>query len=246
MINTRFIVALAMTLLLTICACNKKDQPANSKAETQTSVVKTESGTESDKLHEEPSLDAVPHPSSSIYDFSVKSWDGNEISLKNYQGKVVLIVNSAIACGFTPQYEGLEKIYQKYREKGFEILDFPCNQFGAQAPGTDEEIHQFRDEQYKLSFPQFAKIDVNGEQAAPLYKYLVSLKGFAGFDPESELSSILDNVLSKEHPNYKETPDIKWNFTKFLFDRNGKFIDRYEPTTTPEMLDKIIEQVISE
>ena len=246
MINTRIIAILAITLLLSISACNKKDQNNSQEPAPQSDVVKAEPGTEADKSQAEPSQDAVAHEAASIYDFKVKTWDGKEVSLKDYQGKTILIINSAIVCGFTPQYEGLEELYQKYHEKGFEILDFPCNQFGAQAPGTDEEIHQFRADQYKLSFPQFAKIDVNGEQADPLYQYLVSLKGFAGFDPQSELTPILDKVLSKDHPDYKNTPDIKWNFTKFLFDKNGKFIDRYEPTTTPEMLDKIIEKVISE
>lgn len=242
MINARLVVILAVTMLLSLCACNKKEQASSREAETKADAVRVESDMESAKPQDEPAV----REAASLYDFTVKSWDGKDISLKNYQGKTVLIVNTAIACGFTPQYEGLEAVYQKYHEKGLEILDFPCNQFGAQAPGTDEEIHQFRAEQYKLSFPQFAKIDVNGEQAAPLYQYLVSLKGFAGFDPESELSPVLDKVLSKDHPDYKETPDIKWNFTKFLFDKNGKFIDRYELTTTPEMLDKIIEKVISE
>ena len=246
MIKTRIAAILAIIMLLCICACNKKDQTTSRETDTQSDAVKAEPATETAKTQAAPSPDAVAHNAASIYDFKVKTWDGKEVSLKDYQGKAILIINSAIACGFTPQYEGLEAIYQKYHEKGFEILDFPCNQFGAQAPGTDEEIHQFRDEQYKISFPQFAKIDVNGEQADPLYQYLVSLKGFAGFDPQSELTPILDKVLSKDHPDYKETPDIKWNFTKFLFDKNGNFIDRYEPTTTPEMLDKIIEKVISE
>ena len=246
MTHTRLIAILAITMLLSICACDKKDQNNSQETAAQSDAIKAEPGTEADKTQAEPSPDGVAHEAASIYDFKVKTWDGKEVSLKDYQGKAILIINSAIACGFTPQYEGLEEIYQKYHEIGLEILDFPCNQFGAQAPGTDEEIHQFRADQYKLSFPQFAKIDVNGKQADPLYRYLVSLKGFAGFDPQSELTPILDKVLSKDHPDYKETPDIKWNFTKFLFDKNGKFIDRYEPTTTPEMLDKIIEKVLSE
>ena len=179
-----------------------------------------------------------------IYDLTVKDAYGNDVALSGYRGKVLLIVNTATGCGFTPQYEGLQDLYEKYNAEGFEILDFPCNQFGAQAPGNDQEIHDFRVNEYKLTFPQFAKIDVNDENADPLYRYLVSQKGFAGFDPSSELTPILDGVLSKQDPNYKETPDIKWNFTKFLFDRKGHLIDRYEPTTTPEDLDERIAQLL--
>ncbi len=148
-----------------------------------------------------------------LYDFKMKDTSGAEISLADYHGKVLLIVNTATGCGFTPQYEGLEKLYQTYRDQGFEILDFPCNQFGGQAPGTEEEIVSFCKLNYGVSFKQFAKIDVNGEHEAPLYTYLKSQKG--GF------------MGSK----------IKWNFTKFLVDRDGNVVDRFAPTATPEKLE---------
>lgn len=226
-------------VMLALCgACDRKaEQPAPVQP-----PVQAESAQPSDA--KAPESDALKQ--GALYDFTVKSWDGKDVSLKDYSGKVILIVNTAIACGFTPQYEGLEALYQKYHDKGLEILDFPCNQFGAQAPGTDAEIHDFRTTEYKVTFPQFAKVDVNGSKASPLYRYLVSQKGFAGFDPDSELSARLDEILSQKNPNYKDLPDIKWNFTKFLFGRDGQLIDRYEPTTTPEALDKILEPMFSE
>lgn len=155
-----------------------------------------------------------------IYDFKVKDTKGNDVSLEQYKGKVLLIVNTATGCGFTPQYEGLENLYRKYRDRGFEILDFPCNQFGHQAPGTDAEIGQFCTLNYDTTFPRFKKIDVNGENAAPLYKWLKSQK--KGF-----LNSA-----------------IKWNFSKFLIDRNGNVIDRFSPTTKPEKLESDIQKLL--
>ncbi|MBQ6386736.1 MAG: glutathione peroxidase [Lachnospiraceae bacterium] len=156
----------------------------------------------------------------SIYDYTVKDRKGNDVSLSAYQGKVLLVVNTATGCGFTPQYEGLEKLYRKYREQGFEILDFPCNQFGKQAPGTDEEIHEFCTLRYDTTFPQFRKIEVNGSGEAPLYTWLKSEKG---------------GVLGSR---------IKWNFTKFLIDRNGRVADRFAPTDTPEKLEAKIRELI--
>ena len=151
-----------------------------------------------------------------IYDYTVKAKDGTEVSMKDYEGKVLLVVNTATGCGFTPQFEGLQDLYEKYQEQGFEILDFPCNQFGNQAPGSDEEITDFCSSRYGITFPQFAKIDVNGENEAPLYTYLKSKKG---------------GIMGK---------NIKWNFSKFLVDRQGNVVDRFAPTTTPEALDKEI------
>ena len=156
----------------------------------------------------------------SIYDYTVKDRKGNDVSLSAYQGKVLLVVNTATGCGFTPQYEGLEKLYRKYREQGFEILDFPCNQFGKQAPGTDEEIHEVCTLRYDTTFPQFRKIEVNGSGEAPLYTWLKSEKG---------------GVLGSR---------IKWNFTKFLIDRNGRVADRFAPTDTPEKLEAKIRELI--
>ena len=152
----------------------------------------------------------------SIYDIKVRAMDGSETALEGYRGKVLLIVNTATGCGFTPQYTGLQELYEEYREKGFEILDFPCNQFGSQAPGTEEEIHTFCTGRFGITFPQFAKIDVNGEQEDPLYTYLKQQKG---------------GLLGEK---------IKWNFTKFLVDRDGKVIGRFSPTETPKALEKKI------
>ncbi len=156
----------------------------------------------------------------SIYDYKVLDAKGNEVDLADYRGKVLLIVNTATGCGFTPQYEGLEKLYKKYAEKGFEILDFPCNQFGNQAPGTDQEIMNFCQLRYKTSFKQFKKAEVNGENELPLYTFLKSQKG---------------GVLGSK---------IKWNFTKFLVDRDGNVIERFAPTVTPEKLDAKIAAIL--
>ena len=145
----------------------------------------------------------------SIYDYSVKDMEGKDVSLSDYKGKVLLIVNTATGCGFTPQYTGLEALYRKYKEQGFEILDFPCNQFFGQAPGSDEEIHSFCTLKYDVSFKQFHKIDVNGDKADPLYVYL------------------------KEQKKGR----IKWNFTKFLVDRNGNVVERYGSMVKPEKID---------
>ena len=148
-----------------------------------------------------------------IYDFKVRNAKGVEVSMADYKGKVLLIVNAATGCGFTPQYEGLQKLYDKYKDLGLEILDFPCNQFGHQAPGTEEEIQEFCTLKYKTTFPLFAKIDVNGKNADPLFTYLKNQQG--GFLGD----------------------DIKWNFTKFLVSRDGKVIDRYAPVTKPESIE---------
>ncbi len=181
---------------------------------------------------------------SSIYDFTVKDNKGNDVSLSQYKGKVVLIVNTATACGFTPQYSELEALYEAYADKGLEILDFPCNQFGAQAPGTDEEIHEFCTLRFNTRFPRFKKIDVNGENELPLYTYLKSQKSFAGFDPAHPLTEILHNMFSKADPDYTKKPDVKWNFTKFLIDKDGKVVERFEPTATKEALAPAIEGLL--
>ena len=166
----------------------------------------------------------------SIYDFNVKDDAGKDVSLAEYKGKVLLIVNTATRCGFTPQYKELEALYEKYAKDGFEILDFPCNQFGGQAPGTIQEIHQFCTANFNISFPQFDKIDVNGENASPLYVYLKSQKGFGGFDVTDERGKMMDGMLRKQDTDYDKKSDIKWNFTKFLVSRDGQVIKRYEPT----------------
>lgn len=179
-----------------------------------------------------------------VYDFSVKDRKGKEVSLKEYSDEVLLIVNTATKCGFTPQYEELESLYEKYHSKGFEILDFPCNQFGQQAPGTDEAIHEFCKLNYGTQFPRFKKLKVNGTDADPLYAYLTSQRGFAGWDMEHPIAHILDDILSKEDPDYKSKPDIKWNFTKFLINKKGLVVARFEPTEKIENIARQIEQLL--
>lgn len=166
----------------------------------------------------------------SIYDYQVKDDAGKNVSLSAYKGKVLLIVNTATRCGFTPQYKDLQALYEKYHAQGLEILDFPCNQFGSQAPGTIQEIHQFCTANYDIKFPQFDKIDVNGANESPLYTYLKSQKGFAGFDLSDPTGSKLDQMFKKNDPDYAKNPSIKWNFTKFLVSKDGKVIKRYEPS----------------
>jgi len=166
----------------------------------------------------------------SIYDFKVKDDAGNDVSLADYKGKVLLIVNTATRCGFTPQYKELEELYEKYHAEGLEILDFPCNQFGAQAPGTIQEIHQFCTANFNIQFPQFDKIDVNGADESPLYTYLKSQKGFSGFDLNDQRGKMMDGMLRKQDADYDKKADIKWNFTKFLIARDGSVVKRYEPT----------------
>ena len=155
-----------------------------------------------------------------IYDYKVKDMSNNEVSLSDYKDKVLLVVNTATGCGFTPQYAGLEAMYKKYKDKGFEILDFPCNQFLGQAPGTAEQIHTFCTSKYNISFKQFAKIEVNGKNEEPLYTYL------------------------KEQQKGFGSSKIKWNFTKFLVARDGKIVKRFGPATTPEKIDKEVEKLI--
>lgn len=178
----------------------------------------------------------------SIYDFSFKAQDGSEVSMSDYKGKVLLIVNTATGCGFTPQYDELQDLYELHQKDGFEILDFPCNQFGNQAPGDDEEIHSFCTGRYGITFPQFAKIDVNGENAIPLYKHLTENTTFGGFNGAAGL--MLKAVAKKMDKDYKNNGNIKWNFTKFLINRNGEIVARFEPT---EALDKVkakVEEVL--
>lgn len=166
----------------------------------------------------------------SVYDFKVKDDAGKEVSLSDYKGKVLLIVNTATRCGFTPQYNELEALYEKFHAEGLEILDFPCNQFGEQAPGTIQEIHQFCTANFNIQFPQFDKIDVNGPEESPLYTYLKAQKGFGGFDINDKTGKMMDGMLRKRDADFDKKSDIKWNFTKFLVSRDGKVLKRYEPT----------------
>ena len=180
----------------------------------------------------------------SIYQLKVKDDAGQDVQLAQYEGKVLLIVNTATRCGFTPQYKELEALYEKYRAQGFEILDFPCNQYGQQAPGTDEEITQFCQLTYGTKFPQFTKADVNGPAEMPLYTWLKSEKGFEGFDEGNQLTPLLNQMLAKADPEFASKPDIKWNFTKFLIDREGHVVARFEPTHDMEDVEKQVEALL--
>ncbi|MBO5373054.1 MAG: glutathione peroxidase [Lachnospiraceae bacterium] len=180
----------------------------------------------------------------SVYDFNVVNINGEEQSLRDYEGKILLIVNTATECGFTPQYDDLQDLYEKYASAGLEILDFPCNQFGNQAPLDNQEIVSFCDSRFGITFPQFSKINVNGENAIPLYKYLQTKKGFAGFNSEHPLTSIVESMLERTHPDYKETSDIKWNFTKFLIDRQGNVVERFEPTEDISVVEKTVKELL--
>ena len=177
-----------------------------------------------------------------IYDLVVKNRNDKDVKLSDYKGKVLIIVNTATGCGFTPQYEGLEKLYKKYHDKGLEVLDFPCNQFGNQAPGTDDEIHEFCALKYNTSFDQFAKVDVNGENELPLYTFL---KNAIGEDTISGVKNKLAmKTVEKISKTAKDKKDIKWNFTKFLVDKKGCVVGRYSPTYKPENMEEKIKELI--
>ena len=181
----------------------------------------------------------------SIYDITVKDDLGKDVSLADYKGKVILIVNTATRCGFTPQYDELEALYEKYHAQGLEILDFPCNQFGEQAPGTIEEIHQFCTANFNIKFPQFDKIDVNGADESPLFTYLKAQKGFGGFDLNDQRGKFMDEMLRKQDADYDKKSDIKWNFTKFLVARDGRVVKRYEPTDKMSDIDTDIQMELN-
>lgn len=179
-----------------------------------------------------------------VYDFEILAVDGKKVSLEEYKGKVLLIINSATKCGFTPQYDELQKLYEKYKDEGFVILDFPCNQFKEQAPGSNEEIVSFCQMNFGVEFPIFSKIEVNGENADPLYKFLKSQKSFEGLHPEHPITARLEPILETIDPNYKNTPDIKWNFTKFLIDREGNVVRRFEPTHNMADVEEKIKELL--
>jgi len=173
-----------------------------------------------------------------IYDLKAKKRNGEEINLSIFKGKVLLIVNTATGCGFTPQYEAIEHLYEKYNKDGFEVLDFPCDQFGHQAPGTNDEIHEFCTAKYKTQFDQFAKIEVNGDGEDPIYTYLKrelpneEIKGFK--------NKMAMKTIKKISTTCKKDGDIKWNFTKFLVDKNGKVVKRFDPTFKPKDMEEDI------
>ncbi len=179
-----------------------------------------------------------------VYNYKATKNNGEEISLSEFKNKVVLIINSATECGFTPQYDDLQDLYEKYAEQDFVILDFPCNQFGKQAPGSNDEIASFCQSRYGVTFPIFEKIDVNGENAHPLFKFLKSQKSFQGFDNEHPLTGILNSMLAKEDPNFAASADIKWNFTKFLIDKEGNVVERFEPTTEVYLIEQKVKGLL--
>ena len=179
----------------------------------------------------------------SVYDYSVTTPAGEEISLKNYEGKVLLIVNTATGGGFTPHYKELEAMYEADHEKGLEIIDVPCNQFAGQTPGTDEEIHEFCTLKYNTQFPQMKKSDVNGENQLPLFAYLKSQKGFEGFG-HGPAALAMGIMLKKIDKNYKSNPDIKWNFTKFVVNRQGEVVARFEPTADMKDVRACVESLL--
>ena len=179
-----------------------------------------------------------------FYDFEAEDVLCQKRKMEEFKGKVVLVVNTATRCGFTPQYDDLQNLYEKYEESGLEILDFPCNQFGNQAPESNEEIVTFCDAKFGITFKHFAKIEVNGENAHSLYQYLKAQKGFSGFDPEHPLTPFLESMMERTQPDYKESADIKWNFTKFLIDREGNVVERFEPTDDMEQVEQKIAELL--
>ena len=178
-----------------------------------------------------------------IYDYKLTTGKGEELDLSELKDRVILVVNTATGCGFTPHYKDLEEMYEAYHDKGLEIIDVPCNQFAGQTPGTDEEIHEFCTLKYNTKFPQMKKADVNGENALPLFTYLKEQKGFEGFGkgPKALAMSLM---LSKIDRDYKNNPDIKWNFTKFVIDRKGNVVARFEPTAKMELVKKCVEGLL--
>ena len=179
-----------------------------------------------------------------IYDFKVKNIKTQEVSLSDYKGKLLLIVNTASKCGFTPQYDGLEKLYQKYKDQGLVILGFPSNQFLAQEPGTNDEISSFCKLNFGVTFPLFSKIDVYGANADPLFKFLSDAAPFEGFELDKETGKKIQGVVSEHYPDNLEGNGVKWNFTKFLIGRDGTVKTRFEPTVTPEEIDPAIEAAL--
>lgn len=178
-----------------------------------------------------------------VYDFTLKDRLGNDVDLSQYRGKVLMIVNTATGCGFTPQYAPIEQMYKDYHDQGLEILDIPCNQFGAQAPGTDDEIHEFCTMHFNTTFPQMKKADVNGENELPLFTWLKEQKGFAGFD-EHEYKALLENMFAQADPDWDKKPDIKWNFTKFIVDRDGNVTARFEPTADMSAVEACVKALL--
>lgn len=177
-----------------------------------------------------------------LYDITVKTRDDKDFNLKELKGKVLLVVNTATGCGFTPQYEAIENLYEKYHDQGFEVLDFPCNQFGHQAPGSDAEIKEFCTAKYKTQFDQFKKIDVNGEKESPVFTVLKAAQ--PDEKPEGMKNKLAMKAVAKMSTTCKKKGDIVWNFTKFLVDKEGNVIGRFDPTYDPAKLDAKIKELL--
>ena len=216
---------LAVVAMIMVTGCNNQNKKTAQVAETE----------------------PVAEQTSGIYDITVKDMDGSDVSLANYKDKVLLIVNVASKCGLTPQYEGLEALYQKYKDQGLEILAFPCNQFLGQEPGTNEEIQSFCSLNYNVTFPLFDKIDVNGEAESPLYTYLKKQAPFKGYPEGSEeFAAMLDEIHQKTGTGFDQGDAIRWNFGKFLVSKDGKTILRYEPMVAPADLEADIQRMLEE
>ena len=217
------VLFLAVVALMMVTSCNNQNKKTAQVAEPEPVVEQT----------------------SGIYDITVKDIDGSDVSLANYKGKVLLIVNVASKCGLTPQYEGLEALYLKYKDQGFEILAFPCNQFLGQEPGTNEEIQSFCSLNYNVTFPLFDKVDVNGENESPLYTYLKEQAPFKGY-PEGyeDFAAQLDQIHQQTGTGFDQGDAIRWNFGKFLVSRDGKTILRFEPMVSPAELEEPIQEML--
>lgn len=176
------------------------------------------------------------------FDFVVKAQDGSDVALSEFKGKVLLIVNTATGCGFTPQYSELQDMYEELHDAGLEILDFPCNQFAEQTPGSDEEIHDFCTGRFGITFPQYSKIDVNGENAIPLYKWITENTKFEGFG--GPMGLVLAPVVKKMDKDYKNNGNIKWNFTKILVNRDGEIVARFEPTADVKKIADRVKEIL--
>ncbi len=176
------------------------------------------------------------------FDFTVKAQDGTDVELSQFKGKVLLIVNTATGCGFTPQYTELQEMYEEFAKDGLEILDFPCNQFGEQTPGTDEEVHDFCTGRYGITFPQYSKIDVNGANAIPLYKWITENTKFEGFN--GPMGLVLSPIVKKMDKDYKNNGNIKWNFTKILVNKDGEIVARYEPTADIKKISAKVKELL--
>ena len=210
-------------------------------------MIATSCNNQNNKTAQVAETEPVVEQTSGIYDITVKDINGSDVSLANYKGKVLLIVNVASKCGLTPQYQGLEALYEKYKDQGLEILGFPCNQFLGQEPGTNEEIQNFCSLNFNVTFPLFDKIDVNGEAESPLYTYLKEQAPFKGY-PEGaeEFAAQLDQIHQKTGTGFDQGDAIRWNFGKFLVSRDGKTILRFEPMVTPDMMEEAIQKMLED